>query len=171
VFITIRDFSLHGGIRIILECANRLAASGHVVFLRPLRLCPRPAWFIIDPRVNIVTGDGYLCRCDLLIVTAPDAANYLNATQARRVSTTAPTLFQTQPRPSHTTSTIVAIAVRRLFSMWAIPSRFIASLPHSISLGMVRVIWSRMMLQTIRSTLPAVAAPGRISSWNRVSRG
>jgi hypothetical protein len=52
MFITIRDFSLHRGIRIILECANRLAASGHVVFLRPLRLCPRTVFL----RNNLVTS-------------------------------------------------------------------------------------------------------------------
>ena len=69
ILLTIPDFSLHGGIRVILEWANRLS-EWHEVKLYPLHFPATPSWFAIDPRVEIV-GKAALGDCDLLVITSP----------------------------------------------------------------------------------------------------
>ncbi len=56
ILITLPSFNVHGGIRVILEWANRLAAR-HEVLLYLLRGSPRCDWFDLDSRVRIVRND------------------------------------------------------------------------------------------------------------------
>lgn len=74
IFIFTPSFGLHGGIRVILEWANRLAER-HQVFLRPLHghSCD---WFKISPKVRIVFDDIPLTFCDLVIITSPHSIKY-----------------------------------------------------------------------------------------------
>lgn len=73
----------HGGIRVIIEWANRLAER-HDVFLRVPHSRPQ-AWISISPRVRVVTNDAPLERCDRLIVSSPHAARYLETPVERTV--------------------------------------------------------------------------------------
>lgn len=85
VFLTCPTFSAHGGIRVILEWANRLSRRGHIVYLRTddRRGCE---WFDLDRSVKIEHSDRALESCDTLIVTSPHAVDYLDrpASPARR---------------------------------------------------------------------------------------
>ncbi len=74
IFIFTPSFGLHGGIRVILEWANRLAER-HQVFLRPLhgRSCD---WFRISPKVQVVHDDLPLSFCDLVLITSPHSIKY-----------------------------------------------------------------------------------------------
>lgn len=69
IFITTPDFSLHGGIRIILEWANRLAEL-HTVYLYSLK-GGQCTWFDISPKVHIVADESVLKHTDCLIITSP----------------------------------------------------------------------------------------------------
>lgn len=73
LFITIPDFSLHGGIRVIIEWANRLT-QWHEVYLHNLKGQERPAWIAIDPRVTLC-GDS-MAGMDALIITSPHSIHF-----------------------------------------------------------------------------------------------
>src|ERR1043166_8222752 len=77
VALTIPSFAVHGGIRIILEWANRLAEN-HSVTLRLLNPSFPRHWFPIDPRIRVTDNDFFIRNCDLLIITSPHAAHYLD---------------------------------------------------------------------------------------------
>lgn len=78
IFITVPSFSVHGGIRIICEWANRLAQN-NTVYLRPLK--PGPCrWFPISPSVQIVDHDRHLPSCDILLITSPHSIGYADRT-------------------------------------------------------------------------------------------
>jgi glycosyltransferase involved in cell wall biosynthesis len=81
LFLTCPTFAAHGGIRVILEWANRLSRRGHLVYLRAddRRGC---GWFAIDPSVRIEHTDRMLARCDALVVTSPHAVDYLSRAEA-----------------------------------------------------------------------------------------
>jgi glycosyltransferase involved in cell wall biosynthesis len=77
IFIVIPSFAVHGGIRVICEWANRLAAK-YIVYLRPLKGAVGPGWFTFTNPVQIVLDDSKCESCDLLIVTSPHCWRYLN---------------------------------------------------------------------------------------------
>jgi len=69
VCITTPSFAPHGGIRIILEIANRLRQWHEVVLY-----CSKPAtctWFNLDRSIRIVSNQREVAKCDLLIITSP----------------------------------------------------------------------------------------------------
>lgn len=74
IFITCPSFAIHGGIRVILEWANRLAKQ-HVVYLRVLK-SGSCTWFAISSEVKIVKDDKMLRVCDCLIITSPHSIHY-----------------------------------------------------------------------------------------------
>lgn len=74
IFITIPAYSRNGGIRIILEWANRLSVN-HRVFLR----CLKPGkcdWFDISKRVFLEVDNSRLGECDCLIITSPHSIHF-----------------------------------------------------------------------------------------------
>lgn len=73
IFITTPDYSLHGGIRIILEWANRLSVW-HQVHLFSLK-GGQCNWFAISPDVIRVNNTDTLAGCDCLIITSPHSAH------------------------------------------------------------------------------------------------
>ena len=74
-FITCPNFTRHGGIRIIMEWANRLTAT-HQVKLRVRTPIP-PNWFILNPNVVIVLDDTSFAVADLVIICSPHAHDYV----------------------------------------------------------------------------------------------
>lgn len=80
-FLTCPTLAPHGGIRVILEWANRLAQRGHQVVLRVTD--PRGCgWFALDERVYIAEDDGALRSSQCLIVCSPHGADYLTRPDA-----------------------------------------------------------------------------------------
>ena len=73
VFITIPDFSLHGGIRVILEWANRLTVW-HSVHLHNLKGETHCNWFNINPDVKLVGAN--MKGMDILIITSPHSIHF-----------------------------------------------------------------------------------------------
>src|SRR4051812_5621996 len=74
IFIVTPDFSVHGGIRIILEWANRLT-RWHAVYLHSLK-GGSPRWFNLNEEVQVVSLEP-MKRADLLIITSPHSAHLL----------------------------------------------------------------------------------------------
>lgn len=78
VFLTCPALTPHGGIRVILEWANQLAARGHDVALRTDDMQDPAPWFTLDPRVRIHrSGDAAFTDADLAIISSPHAVEYL----------------------------------------------------------------------------------------------
>lgn len=76
IALTCPAFTPHGGIRVILEWANRLAERGHEVVIRSDD--PRkPDWFGLGPAVEIASEDSVVLEADCLIVCSPHAVEYL----------------------------------------------------------------------------------------------
>lgn len=73
LFITIPDFSRHGGIRVIIEWANRLS-QWHTVHLHCLKGQPAPDWITINPAVQLVGDD--MTGMDALIITSPHSIHF-----------------------------------------------------------------------------------------------
>lgn len=73
IFITIPDFSLHGGIRIILEWAHRLT-RWHDVHLHVLKGPLQCDWFPLNPKIKVVPLEE-MKHCDLLIITSPHSVH------------------------------------------------------------------------------------------------
>jgi hypothetical protein len=73
ICITCPGFSVHGGIRIILEWANRLPDT---VILNTSKQKSGPDWF--DNRVPITSDPKIMKKCDVLIITSPHAINLEN---------------------------------------------------------------------------------------------
>jgi glycosyltransferase involved in cell wall biosynthesis len=76
IFLTCPSFAPHGGIRVLLEWANRLSER-HTVLLRTEDKRPC-TWFPLLPRVVVVRNDSQLHTCDTLIVGSPHAVRYLD---------------------------------------------------------------------------------------------
>jgi len=76
IFITCPNFSRHGGIRVILEWANRLSEN-HIIYLRTddIHDCN---WFNIKSNVHIVRDDSYIWKSDCLIISSPHGVEYLH---------------------------------------------------------------------------------------------
>jgi hypothetical protein len=72
IVITTPDFSVHGGIRIILEWANRLC-EWHEVFIFSLKK-DQCNWFPISDNVSLITGDD-LSQYDCIIFTSPHSVD------------------------------------------------------------------------------------------------
>jgi len=70
ICITCPGFSVHGGIRIILEWANRLPDA---VILNTSKSTALPDWF--DNRVPITKNVAILKQCDVLIIASPHGIN------------------------------------------------------------------------------------------------
>ena len=66
----------HGGIRVILEWANRLTDLGHVVYILDQAKRLKCNWFPV--RAKIVNNSYILCHADCLIVTSPHGIEYLD---------------------------------------------------------------------------------------------
>jgi len=77
IFITIPDFSRHGGIRVIVEWANRLT-RWHNVYLHPLRSQTDPSWLTIAPAVKVIDHSDALGIMDCLIITSPHSIHFQN---------------------------------------------------------------------------------------------
>lgn len=75
VFITTPSFGLHGGIRIIVELANRLT-KWHEVYLHSLAGNENIEYWDINPGVKIVGSD--MGGMDCLIVTSPHSIHFQN---------------------------------------------------------------------------------------------
>lgn len=75
IFLTTPDFSVHGGIRVILEWANRLAER-HFVVLRTLGHSTKCQWFPLSKRVRVMPNDRLLPSCDVVIITSPHSIHY-----------------------------------------------------------------------------------------------
>ncbi len=82
IFIPTPDYSLHGGIRIILEWANRLADL-HEVHLFSLK-GGECSWFAISQKVLIVHNTDTLSQCDCLIITSPHSVHLATHTYPRK---------------------------------------------------------------------------------------
>lgn len=66
----------HGGIRVILEWANRLTDLGHTVYILDQAKRLKCNWFPV--RAKIVNNSYILCHADCLIVTSPHGVEYLD---------------------------------------------------------------------------------------------
>ncbi len=77
IFITIPSFAVHGGIRIIVEHANRLAGD-HQVSLFVLNNAHSNAWLNIDKRVKLVHDEKGMDEAELLIITSPHSIKFQN---------------------------------------------------------------------------------------------
>lgn len=78
LFVTCPGVNPHGGIRIILEWASRLAARGHEVVLRVEDKHRRGfGWYPLPPEVRVVYDDRDLRSSDVLLVTSPHGLEYL----------------------------------------------------------------------------------------------
>lgn len=80
VLMTIPAFSRNGGIRIMLEWANRLSAR-HRVYLHVLNKESGCAWFDLNPEIQIQPAP---VDADILIVTSPHGIHYSNQVRAKR---------------------------------------------------------------------------------------
>lgn len=77
IFIFIPSFGRHGGIRVIVEWANRLARK-HEVFLHPLNTaCPHD-WIRFTQGVHVVSDTSMCPSCDLMIITSPHSIDFAN---------------------------------------------------------------------------------------------
>lgn len=76
IFIFTPSFHVHGGIRVILEWANRLSEK-HRVYLHSLKK-DHCNWFPLSPAVNVVADTMNLEGCDLMIITSPHSIHYAN---------------------------------------------------------------------------------------------
>jgi hypothetical protein len=76
IFLLTPGFGPHGGLRVIVEWANRLALHHNVI----LRCLKREACtnFSLSPAVRVVYDDGLLREADLAIITSPHSAVYLD---------------------------------------------------------------------------------------------
>jgi hypothetical protein len=81
IFLTCPTLTPHGGIRVILEWANRLSQRGHLIHLR-VDDRRDSDWFAIDRSVRIERTDEALQACDVLVVTSPHAVDYLEVDEA-----------------------------------------------------------------------------------------
>lgn len=78
IFITCPNInSHHGGIRVILEWANRLQDFGHEVIVYDQNKHLKCTWF--DLKARVVNNTYLLSKCDCLIVTSPHAYNLLQS--------------------------------------------------------------------------------------------
>ncbi len=73
IFITTPSFAIHGGIRIILEWANRLT-KWHDVTLHSLS-GDQCTWFVLDPKVKVQNSPG-MAGQDCLIITSPHSIDF-----------------------------------------------------------------------------------------------
>lgn len=74
ILIITPSFAVHGGIRIILEWANRLPAFGHQVSLYAMNDEEYCSWFTITPCVQIIQTKAFneaLKTTDVVILTSP----------------------------------------------------------------------------------------------------
>lgn len=77
IVITCPDInSVHGGIRVILEWANRLQDFGHQVFVLDQAKRLKCKWFPL--RTKVVNNSYIINRADCLIVTSPHGVQYLD---------------------------------------------------------------------------------------------
>lgn len=76
VFLTCPTFVPHGGIRVLLEWANRLSRRGHEVTVRTddRRKCD---WFAIDGNVSVEHDDRSFQDSECVIVGSPHGLEYL----------------------------------------------------------------------------------------------
>jgi glycosyltransferase involved in cell wall biosynthesis len=76
ICLTIPAFTPHGGIRIIMEWANRLSVW-HDVILFTHR--PSPCnWFRLLPKVRVSSNERDIDSCDMLIITSPHFIHFQN---------------------------------------------------------------------------------------------
>jgi hypothetical protein len=77
IVVTCPDINaIHGGIRVILEWANRLQDLGHQVFVLDQAKRLTCKWFPL--RAKVVNNSYILSRADCLIVTSPHGVEYLD---------------------------------------------------------------------------------------------
>lgn len=84
IFITTPCLIPHGGIRVILEWADRLAGRGHNVILYCSRTQDSSKWFPFKNRVQLVNTIQHLQCCDLLIVSSPHDVELLSASSPKK---------------------------------------------------------------------------------------
>lgn len=84
VFLITPSFSRNGGIRVILEWANRLSDT-YKVYLRCLNNDAVPTWFKLVPQVSVVRTDTFLPHCQLLVITSPHSISYAKMYKGKKV--------------------------------------------------------------------------------------
>lgn len=84
VFLITPSFSRNGGIRVILEWANRLSDT-YKVYLRILNNDALPTWFQLKREVSVVRTDAMLPGCQLVIITSPHSIPYARMSKAKKV--------------------------------------------------------------------------------------
>lgn len=77
IFLTCPSFVPHGGIRIILEWANRLSRLGHkIVLYNHSPHIKTPRWFTLDKEITITSIYHKMSDCDCLIITSPHTIDF-----------------------------------------------------------------------------------------------
>lgn len=71
ITITTPGFPVHGGIRIIMEWANRLSETNTVHILTTARDKSHPTWFPLSPRIQVHNKPTVLKVTDVLIICSP----------------------------------------------------------------------------------------------------
>ena len=71
IVLTIPSFVPHGGIRVILEWANRLSKTGNEVSLFCGKGASRPGWFNLSRSIKITPNERDLKGKDILIICSP----------------------------------------------------------------------------------------------------
>lgn len=71
IVITTPGFGLHGGIRILMEWANRLSEHYPVTVLSTTKNAGRPAWFKLKDSVTVTENKRYAATCEILIIGSP----------------------------------------------------------------------------------------------------
>ena len=87
IALTIPSFARHGGIRVIMEWANRLELRGHEVFLYYPKYTRHPDWFRLSPTISVFKSSAGLEEMDRLIICSPHDIDLMYGKhQARKTS-------------------------------------------------------------------------------------
>jgi len=85
IALTIPSFARHGGIRVIMEWANRLELRGHEVFLYYPKYVKHPDWFDLSPSITVFKLPMGLDEMDRLIICSPHDIDLIHSRhQAKR---------------------------------------------------------------------------------------
>lgn len=79
IFLTIPSVAIpHGGMRVIMEWANRLTEWHQVyLYVEKRGTCD---WFKLSPKVTMISNPHFIRNCDCLIITSPHSMHFENHT-------------------------------------------------------------------------------------------
>lgn len=83
ILYTVPGWGRHGGVRVILEHANRLHKLGHDVTLLSL-VRGKQDWFKIDPQVRIIYHPVHARNIDVAVITSPHTIHWLDTIKAKK---------------------------------------------------------------------------------------